>query len=312
MTYNLSIPSDSLHTRFLTYRSYVSSTDLFPSVYKIFQINIFTETHFGSNGLLNQPALSSVRVRILDFAVEAARAQERRVDGVGAVCGHDDLDIHGLVEAVHLVQQLDQHALHLAVRGVGRVEPLGGDGVDLVDEDDAGRVFLGQPEHVAHHARPLAQLLLHELAAHHAYEGGRGLVGHGLGHHRLAGPRRAVHQHAARRVDADAVVLLRVRERQFDGLAHLLLLQVLPADVVLGHVRLLAHLHHLDGRVCLGRQDVHHGVGTLVQPDCGVRFEFLAVQDAQHACLLCLAVGRADQTQVFRYHLLELADAQRY
>ena len=33
----------------------------------------------------------------------------------------------------------------------------------LVDEDDGGLVLLGQPEHVAHHAGPLAQVLLHKL-----------------------------------------------------------------------------------------------------------------------------------------------------
>jgi len=247
MTHNLSIPPNSLHTRFLTNCSNISSTDLFPSVYKIFQINVLAQTHFRSDSLVDQPALSAVWVGVLNFAVEPSGPQQCGVDGVRSVGGHDHLHVHGLVEPVHLVEQFDEHALHLAVGGVGGVEPLGGDRVHLVDEYDARRVLLGESEHVTHHARALAQLLLHELAAHHADERGRGLVGHRLGHHRLARPRRALHQHAARRVDADAVLLLRVRERQFDGLAHLLLLQVIPPDVILGHVWLLADLHHLDG-----------------------------------------------------------------
>lgn len=35
------------------------------------------------------------------------------------------------------------------------VEALGGDGVDLVDKDDGGGIFAGQPEHVADHAGAL-------------------------------------------------------------------------------------------------------------------------------------------------------------
>lgn len=52
----------------------------------------------------------------LNLAVEAARAQERRVERVGAVRGHDHLHVRVLLETVHLVEQLEQNALHLAVR----------------------------------------------------------------------------------------------------------------------------------------------------------------------------------------------------
>lgn len=41
--------------------------------------------------------------------------------------------------------------------------PLGGDGVDLINKDDSRAVLLSQTEHVTHHARALAQILLHEL-----------------------------------------------------------------------------------------------------------------------------------------------------
>ncbi len=82
------------------------------------------------------------------------------------------LDVGGLVKAVHLVEQLEQDALDLAVGAGLGVEPLRGDGVDLVDEDDGGRVLLGEAEDVAHHARALAEVLLHELGPHYADEGG--------------------------------------------------------------------------------------------------------------------------------------------
>ncbi len=53
--------------------------------------------------------------RELDLPVESAGAEERRVERVGAVSSHDDLDIRVLLEAVHLVQKLEQNALHLAI-----------------------------------------------------------------------------------------------------------------------------------------------------------------------------------------------------
>ena len=51
-------------------------------------------------------------------------------------------------QQTYLVEQLQQDPLHLPVGARLRVEPLGGDGVDLVDEDDGGGVLLGEAQHV--------------------------------------------------------------------------------------------------------------------------------------------------------------------
>lgn len=224
MTNNISIPPNSLHTSLLTNSSNVSSTDLLSPIHEIFKIDIFTQTHFTSDSLVDESALSSIRIGLLDLAVEAAGTQQSRVDSVGSVGGHDDLDVDCLVEAVHLVEQFDQHALHFTVGGVGRVETLGGDGIHFVDEDDGGCVFFCQAEHVAHHAWTLTELLLDELTPDHADEGCRGLVGHRLGHHRLTSTRRAVHQDPAGWVNADALLVLGMREWQLNSLPHFLLL----------------------------------------------------------------------------------------
>lgn len=76
------------------------------------------------------------------------------------------LDVGALVETVHLIKQLQQNTLHFSVCAGLRVEPLGGDSVDLVDEHHAGGVFPGQAEHVPHHAGPLPEILLYELRPH--------------------------------------------------------------------------------------------------------------------------------------------------
>jgi hypothetical protein len=57
-------------------------------------------------------------------------------------------------EAVHLDQHLVQRLLALVVAAAQAGATLAADGVDFVDEDDAGRVLLGLLEHVAHAAAP--------------------------------------------------------------------------------------------------------------------------------------------------------------
>ncbi len=63
--------------------------------------------------LENKPLLPPVRQGKLNLAIQAAWSQERRIQGVSSVGGHDDLDIHSLVEAIHLVEELHQNSLHL-------------------------------------------------------------------------------------------------------------------------------------------------------------------------------------------------------
>mmetsp|Transcript_25251 Transcript_25251/g.79226 ORF Transcript_25251/g.79226 Transcript_25251/m.79226 type:complete len:235 (+) Transcript_25251:651-1355(+) len=98
--------------------------------------------------------------RELDLAVDAARADERRVKALDGVCGHDDLDVAALVEAIELVEELEHGTLDLArAAGVG-VVALGTDGVNLVDEDDGGRVLVGHAEELSHELGAVAEVLL--------------------------------------------------------------------------------------------------------------------------------------------------------
>src|SRR5207245_6666426 len=83
-----------------------------------------------------------------DLTVETARTQQRRVEDVGTVGGRDQDDAAAGIEAVHLDQQLVQRLLALVVPAAETRASLATDGVDLVDEDDAGRVGLGLLEEV--------------------------------------------------------------------------------------------------------------------------------------------------------------------
>ncbi len=108
-----------------------------------------------------------------DLAVEAARAQERRVEDVGAVGGGDDDDVGVRVEAVHLDEDLVEGLLALVVAAAEAGAALAADRVDLVDEDDARAVALGLVEQVADAAGADADEHLDELGARDAEERAR-------------------------------------------------------------------------------------------------------------------------------------------
>ena len=83
-----------------------------------------------------------------DLAVEAAGAQQRRVEDVGPVGGRDHDDVVLRLEPVHLDEQLVERLLALVVPAAEPRAAVAPDGVDLVHEDDARAVLLGLLEQV--------------------------------------------------------------------------------------------------------------------------------------------------------------------
>ena len=156
-----------------------------------------------------------------DLAVEAAGAQQRRVEDVGPVGGGDQDDVVLHLEAVHLDQQLVQRLLALVVAAAQAGAAVTADGVDLVHEDDAGRVLLRLLEQVAHAAGADADEHLDEVGAGDREEGHAGLAGDGAGQQRLAGAGRAVQQHALGDPRPERLELLGVLEELLDLLQFL-------------------------------------------------------------------------------------------
>ncbi len=105
------------------------------------------------------------------------------------------------------------------------------DRVDLVDEDDAGRVLLGLLEHVAHPGRADAHEHLDEIRAGNGEERHARLTGDGPRQQRLAGARRPDQQRALGDLAPQPRELLRVAQ-ELDDLLELLLGLVDAGDVV--------------------------------------------------------------------------------
>eukprot|EP00760_Papus_ankaliazontas_P001924 PhM_4_TR10737/c0_g1_i1/m.81868 len=197
----------------------------------------------------NTSAALKVRRRELNLTVHAAWTRQGGVKSVRAVCGHDDLDVAAAVKTVHLVHHLKHSALHLGVLTLTAAGTA--DGINLVEEDDTRLPGPGHLEQLAHHARPLTNVFLHQLGANDADERGVGPVRNGTREQRLARARRSVQEHTFWGVNAEGFEALRLRQRQLDNLADLLDLVLGAANVCVCHVGLLLDLHHRDARVDL-------------------------------------------------------------
>ena len=105
------------------------------------ELNVTRERHL--LGVHREDAFTTADVRAGhgDAAIEASGAQDGRIEHVRTIGGRDD--DHALVglEAIHLDQQLVQRLLALVVTTAEACAAVTTDRVDLVDEDDAGRVL---------------------------------------------------------------------------------------------------------------------------------------------------------------------------
>ena len=138
---------------------------------------------------------------------------------------------------------------------------LAADGVQLVDEDDAGGLGLGLLEQVADAGCPDADEHLHELAAADGEEGHAGLAGHGAGQQRLARARRPDQQDALGNLGPQGGIAAGVLE-EVDDFLQLVLGLVAAGHVVEGDAGVvvgrtaglaLAEAHHRLAGVRAGR-----------------------------------------------------------
>ena len=151
-------------------------------------------------------------------AVEAAGAQQRRIEHIGAVGGGDQDDAFVGFEAVHLDQQLVEGLLALVVSAAEARAAMAADGVDFIDEDDAGSVLLALLEQVADAAGADADEHLDEVGAGDGEERNVGFAGDGARQQGLAGSRRPDQQHAFGNAAAELLELLRLAQ-ELDDLA---------------------------------------------------------------------------------------------
>ena len=149
-----------------------------------------------------------VRAVDQDLAVEAAGAQQRGIEDLRPVGRREDDEAGARIEAVQLDQQLIERLLLLVVAAGIRADAAGAaKRVELVDEDDGGRLLVRLLEQIAHARGADADEHLDEFGAGDREERHLGLAGHRLGQQRLAGAGRPDQQHALRHAPAETAVL---------------------------------------------------------------------------------------------------------
>ena len=108
------------------------------------EVDVGAELDLAGVDLEDFVAALDVGQRDVDLAVEAAGAGQGGVEHVGAVGGGDDDDLVVGVEAVHLDEDGVEGLLAFVVSAGGQaVAAAAADGVDFIEEDDAGGGFLG-------------------------------------------------------------------------------------------------------------------------------------------------------------------------
>ena len=188
--------------------------------------------------------------------VEPAGTKQGRIQGFRTVGGGKDDDAGVSLEAVHLGEQLVQRLLPFIVSAVLAV-PLLADGVDFVDEHDAGRLFLRLLKQVAHLGRAHAHEHFHEFRTRNGKEGNVRLAGDRLRQHGLAGSGRAHQKDALGHGCADLLILLRVVQI-VDDLGQVFLRLILSGHIAEAdaggglHVNLRAAFSHAE----------HHGISA--------------------------------------------------
>ncbi len=167
------------------------------------------------------------------LTIEAAGAQQRRIEDVGPVGrGNEDDALVGL-EPVHLDQELVQGLLAFVVAAAETGAAMATDRVDFIDEDNARGVLLALLEHVADSRRADTDEHLDEVGARDGKERDVGLAGDRASEQRLAGSGRADQQAPLRDLAAQTLKPLRILE-EVDDLFKLLLGLLDAGDIAEG------------------------------------------------------------------------------
>ena len=134
--------------------------------------------------------------------VKASGSGESRVQRLRSVGGSQDDDTVIAFKAVHLGQQLVQRLLSFIIAANLPVSLLA-DGIDFINEDDAGRLFLGLAKQIADLVSTHADEHFHKFRAGDREEGDACFTGYRLGKHCFTGTGRADEKHALRHLCAD-------------------------------------------------------------------------------------------------------------
>ena len=165
-------PADGAHSRLPGQSSEIRSHESVGYISELLLVHVLGQGHSSGVDLQYLQARLPVGNPDLNLPVEPSRPAQGWIDGVRPVGSSDDHHFSARLHAVHQSQKLSYHpALHLA----RYLFSLGGDGVDLIDEDDRRCLLFCRLEQLAELLLRLAIVLGHDLRAAQGLEVGIGL-----------------------------------------------------------------------------------------------------------------------------------------
>ena len=160
--------------------------------------------------LKNGQTAAYIRFVNHNLTVKTTGTQQCRVEDIRAVGGRDDDNAFIGGKTIHLNEQLVKCLLTFIVTAAHASTTLAAYGVNFVNEDDTGRIFLGLIKKVTHTGGTDTYEHLHEVGAGNGEEGHACLAGYGTGQQGFTCARRAKEQYAFGNPCPQVIVLLRV------------------------------------------------------------------------------------------------------
>jgi hypothetical protein len=186
---------------------------------------------------------TSLEVREVDsdLSVETARTKQSRIKNVDTICGGNGNDTGVSVETIHLDQNLVDSLFALVVTPALTTTALTSDGINLINEDDAGGVLLCLAKDVTDTGSSHTDKHLYKLGTRDTDERNTGLSGNSLGEKSLSGSWRTVKDHTT----GDLASVLGVRLGLLQKVNDFFEFQfstVAPGDIVKGYTGIGDHL----------------------------------------------------------------------
>mmetsp|Transcript_11163 Transcript_11163/g.19080 ORF Transcript_11163/g.19080 Transcript_11163/m.19080 type:complete len:284 (-) Transcript_11163:605-1456(-) len=235
------------HARFCAHRLHLRARGATHFIRNLLQVDSPHQIHLAGVDLQNIQARRLGGVGELDFAIDASRTEQRRVQKFHAVSCHQHLNFVGGLKTVQLVEKLEHRALNFRVTAsAAALHASRADGIDLVHENDRRGVLPGHDEQLANHPGSLPDVLLHQLRARDTNERAVCVMRNSASKQRLASARRAEQKDSLRLCNTKTLKQLRMLDWKLDHLFDFLDLLVESSDHVEGRVRDLLDLHQAD------------------------------------------------------------------
>ena len=195
------------------------------------QISVLGERLTLSMNLQDLLAAFQIRVSHRDLTVETPRTQQSLVQNIRAVGGSNKDDALAVAETIHLHQQLVQCLLALVMATAHTGATLTTHGVNLINENNAGAVFLRLLKQVTHSRSTHADEHLNEVRTRNREERHPGFTGDSSRQQGFTRTGRAIQQHTARNLRAQSLVAGRILQEILD-LLQLINCLIGPRDVI--------------------------------------------------------------------------------